>query len=230
MSHYSVGIIVPKNIKEEHLEAYIDKALEPFDENLEVEPYIALTKFELMKRYQDYIKNADKENALSFDEFSDDYCGYGNDEEGNALSTYNPNSKWDWYVIGGRWDGLIKTRESQEVNHAKIKDIVFKKEFDELELQSTKKKYNKLITDGEFYKPEYYQRRFPTLESYLESFNFSTYAVLDKDGKWLESGKMGWFGISSATPEEQIGFAESYMDIINSQDEDDWLVIVDCHI
>jgi hypothetical protein len=22
-------------------------------------------------------------------------------------TTYNPNSKWDWYVIGGRWDGLI---------------------------------------------------------------------------------------------------------------------------
>lgn len=230
MSHYSVGIIVPKNIKEEHLEAYIDKTLEPFNENLEVEPYIALTKFELMKRYQDYIKNADEKNALSFDEFSDDYCGHGNDEEGNALSTYNPNSKWDWYVIGGRWDGSIRTKESQKVNYAKIKDIVFKNQFDELELQRIKKKYNKLITDGELYKPEYYQRRFPTLESYLESFNFSTYAVLDKDGKWLESGKMGWFGISSATLEEQTCFSESYMDIINSQDEDDWLVIVDCHI
>ena len=23
------------------------------------------------------------------------------------LYTYNPNSKWDWYVIGGRWNGFL---------------------------------------------------------------------------------------------------------------------------
>lgn len=30
-------------------------------------------------------------------------------------STYNPMSKWDWYVVGGRWDGVIQNlpRESE---------------------------------------------------------------------------------------------------------------------
>ncbi len=24
-----------------------------------------------------------------------------------AISTFNPNAKWDWYEIGGRWDGHL---------------------------------------------------------------------------------------------------------------------------
>ncbi|MFZ5645972.1 MAG: hypothetical protein ACOY46_20650 [Bacillota bacterium] len=27
---------------------------------------------------------------------------------GIVKTTHNPNSKWDWWVIGGRWDGIIK--------------------------------------------------------------------------------------------------------------------------
>jgi len=26
---------------------------------------------------------------------------------GSYETTYNPNSKWDWYQVGGRWDGMI---------------------------------------------------------------------------------------------------------------------------
>lgn len=37
------------------------------------------------------------EHAVSFE---DDL-----DEQGNAYSTYNPDSIWDWWVVGGRWDG-----------------------------------------------------------------------------------------------------------------------------
>lgn len=29
------------------------------------------------------------------------------DEDGNLLSTCNPNSKWDWYEVGGRWHGML---------------------------------------------------------------------------------------------------------------------------
>jgi len=38
------------------------------------------------------------------------------DEEGNLLSTYNPNSKWDWYEVGGRWSGSIVTNDGDEVD------------------------------------------------------------------------------------------------------------------
>ena len=34
-------------------------------------------------------------------------------DKGEPISTYNPNSKWDWYVIGGRWDGWINNRDTR---------------------------------------------------------------------------------------------------------------------
>jgi hypothetical protein len=34
------------------------------------------------------------------------------DDQGRPISTYNPESKWDWYVIGGRWDGWINDKET----------------------------------------------------------------------------------------------------------------------
>lgn len=33
------------------------------------------------------------------------------DKNGNILSTYNPNSQWDWYSIGGRWNGFLPLKK-----------------------------------------------------------------------------------------------------------------------
>lgn len=45
--------------------------------------------------YQDAIKYTEKE----------DIC-----KDGSVRSTYNPDSKWDWYQVGGRWAGLLTVR------------------------------------------------------------------------------------------------------------------------
>jgi len=46
-----------------------------------------------------------KENDLRYD-----------DEEKRAytVSTYNPNSKWDWYQVGGRWTGYFKVKRGAD--------------------------------------------------------------------------------------------------------------------
>lgn len=31
---------------------------------------------------------------------------------GKITTTYNPNSKWDWWVVGGRWDGWLTGMEN----------------------------------------------------------------------------------------------------------------------
>ena len=46
--------------------------------------------------YQDAIKDTDKENIC---------------KDGSVRSTYNPDSKWDWYEVGGRWAGLLTVKE-----------------------------------------------------------------------------------------------------------------------
>lgn len=232
MSHYTVGVVIPKEVKEEKLTGAVIGALQPFDENLAVEKYIAYTKEELDKMYESYIERMEEkgEEVETYEEYVGDFCGCGLDGEGNALSTYNRDAKWDWYVIGGRWDGLIETKDGENVNYARIKDIVFKKEFTDEELSKAKEKYSTLTTKGDFFKPEYYQRKYPTLESYLDSHNFSTYALLDRNGEWFEPGEMGWFGVSSAEPEEEQKFQSQYMQLIKECDPEDWLVVVDCHI
>lgn len=38
---------------------------------------------------------------------------------------WNPNSKWDWYVLGGRWDGFLLDTSGNRVNTGKKKDMDF---------------------------------------------------------------------------------------------------------
>lgn len=252
MSHYTVGVILPKEVLEEDLNEYLSKALAPFDEHIEVEPYIRYTKEELLVQYENYKKRELKRHqdknfnetfsmikgdmeipdleVRSFEDFVTIYMGYDIDKDFNALSTYNPNSKWDSYKIGGRWYSSVKLKDGSYCDYARIKDIVFEEEFSEEELIAMKESYKIAITEGDFFVPEYNKKRYPTFEIYLKNRNFTTYALLDEKGNWLEPGQMGSFGISASTYGEEIEFTDKYLDIIKSHNEDNWFVLVDCHI
>jgi hypothetical protein len=47
------------------------------------------------------------------------------DEDGVwcEYSTYNPDSKWDWYSVGGRWDNEIKTKSGEYTNECLLEEI-----------------------------------------------------------------------------------------------------------
>lgn len=38
-------------------------------------------------------------------------------------STYNPDSKWDWYTEGGRWDGCLKNKDGEHVNECLLSQL-----------------------------------------------------------------------------------------------------------
>lgn len=135
---------------------YWESNLDAYDEGLEVEEYIVYTRDEAIdivkqnhvKAYEsaiEYLRKSDvtesnKEYYQSiidkglFISYEDAWkkvldWGYKLDEEENLLSTYNPDSKWDWYSIGGRWSGFLCTKEKDDegnpirVNQAQFKDI-----------------------------------------------------------------------------------------------------------
>lgn len=56
-----------------------------------------------------------------------------------------------------------------------------------------------------------------------------TYARLDVNG-WTEPGKMGWWGMSSATAGTKADYAKAFREWLTSGDQRDWIVVVDCHI
>lgn len=112
--------------------------LEQYYEGLEVEAYVAYTKDEAIdevKRnhassYEQAVIQLNKSditesNRKYFNSIVDkglfmsyedawkevQYWGYQIDENENLLSTYNPDSRWDWYSIGGRWHSYLHLKE-----------------------------------------------------------------------------------------------------------------------
>ena len=63
----------------------------------------------------------------SDDECYEDVKQYFNDdmidENGNLLSTYNPDSKWDWYEVGGRWNNVLTTQNGTKTNEDLVSEI-----------------------------------------------------------------------------------------------------------
>jgi hypothetical protein len=82
------------------------------------------------------------------------------------------------------------------------------------------------------YKPEYYLERYYTREEYIRRQTlFGTYAVVTEDGEWHEPGKMGWWGISTATPGGEEDWNLNYFDrFLKGLNPDTLLTVVDCHI
>ena len=128
--------------------------LDRYDENMEVEPYIRYTKdeaidevkrrhaqsyenaLEALKKkdldsesYEYFQKIIDKGLFISYEDAWEEAkkWGYEIDSDENLLSTYNPDSKWDWYSVGGRWDGFLHYKDVdpgfEETNEAYIHEL-----------------------------------------------------------------------------------------------------------
>jgi len=76
-----------------------------------------------------------------------------------------------------------------------------------------------------------------TLEEYLDRkgateidmYPICTYAFVNAAGEWNASGDMGWFGLSSNDKPERTWLDETRC-LVEKIREDDFMVIVDCHI
>ena len=133
MTHFTVGIIVPGD-RQPHLQGFIDQQMAPYCEHIEVEPYVCysiaqakdeierdIRRLERIVERQDPDYNLEKCREIAArlrgttpeDKYREYVAHHENfNDQGEPLSTYNPDSKWDWYVIGGRWDGWINGKET----------------------------------------------------------------------------------------------------------------------
>lgn len=234
MSHYTVAVI-------HHPEQDIDELLAPFDENIKVPKYISYTKQQAVAHVRKYWKDVeDLSDEECYVKMAADYEDDMKDAEGNLYSTYNPQSKWDWYQEGGRWSGLLKDkRTGEECDEGRIGDLDFCIDEDEYkrairfwEVAIDHKPANDDEEFHTFFKEEYYRERYGTKENYARRCaSFTTYAVLTPDGVWHAPGEMGWFGCSSESDDESRDWDDHYIErFIESADPNDILTIVDCHI
>lgn len=98
----------------------IADALAPFDGNLEVDPYREYEEGEPGEQW--FIDESDGEN-LTWPQIAGIWnAKYGDeremllDEDGRAytMSTANPNAKWDWWKVGGRWPALMRVASAHD--------------------------------------------------------------------------------------------------------------------
>lgn len=55
-----------------------------------------------------------KELYPTFEQYLSEYSGYRFNEKKQAYGYWhNPNAKWDWYQVGGRWTGYFKLKEGK---------------------------------------------------------------------------------------------------------------------
>lgn len=53
------------------------------------------------------------EKYKTFEDFLENWCGYSKDKKTNKYGYWeNPNAKWDWCELGGRWTGFFKLKEN----------------------------------------------------------------------------------------------------------------------
>lgn len=244
MSHYCVGVVV-NDISE------VDDILAPYDENMEVEPYVYRTKAQIIAdgkaRKEKYAKADNIDDYMrkylgattdgEFYKLETAYLDDGDfDKDGNELSTYNPKSKWDWYSIGGRFkdDKSIRIKDFKMYDDLDDNTIaLYKRAWDSFEGNSelSEEDSDALFNGFRLYNDTYYLERYGTCENYIKAMSSNIpYAFVDANG-WYEKGQMGWWGMDNATQEsieDYTEFAEKYFTAEENQNK--YIVWVDCHI
>lgn len=220
MSHFNIGVLLDKN--EQNIEEALDKILGPYCELTNQEKFINCHE-EVKQTY-----NKKKHLYDNEEDFLDAY-GYEKNSAGEYGYYINPNAKWDWFRIGGRWENLLITKDGKRCSYAKIKDI----DWDFMENQGIKKAkeiwrnrgdndilylFNGISDDD-------------TEESYIDRYSkFDLFAFVTIDGKWHSKHTMGGFCLKKPSPENDDYEDNIFNSFIKTANEDDILVIVDCHI
>lgn len=173
MSHFPVSVI-------HRADQDVEALLAPYDENIEVEPYIEYTREQAIEHARKYraerLKDASDEEC--WNDMAEDYEPDRVDADGNLWSTYNPKPKWDWWSFGGRWSGELITKSGEYTDECLVK---------ELDVTLNKVDYknalrfwdihvdHKPMNDDEKedvcfipYKPEYYIERYGDRETYAK--------------------------------------------------------------
>lgn len=203
-----------------------------------------------------YLKRKLKEyKAMTAEEFIKDCHGYEWDEDHQGFGyMHNPNSKWDWYQMGGRWTGYFKPKKGAKsgvlgdrgafgtppedpsyVDQIRFDEIDFEGMAEDELVRAKKlwKEYKAKVKSGDknvgfLYGIEKGMTRKAYIEKRMANGGWQPFAFIDKDGEWHEVGSMGWWGIVS--DEDRAGHENNFAEFVKTLEPDDILTIWDCHI
>lgn len=146
ITHYTVWVIAED-------EDMVAKVLAPYDENIEVPRYVRMNlevsekkRLHEIEHIKEILASGDAETYnipycktelerltnIKPEDYLAEKLKHYEDEDLNAdktegYSTYNPNSKWDWYSIGGRWEDGLVDKQGNKCNVCLLSELNFKK-------------------------------------------------------------------------------------------------------
>lgn len=239
MSHFTVAVLVPQDKVPEpghpdfasQVITAACEMLEPFNEDIEVEPYQRpcncaeyavsresrkLTEQETgftveIMRAAWWAKTDEEREQLEWEDFIKPYTSvlerYREDLSQSAKpeadcsdchgtgfygSTYNKLSKWDWYSVGGRWDGRYEEEKIPTI----IPNVAFARD-----LHSAAYAPFALLTPREPHQKQAYDN-------------------------WSEKGEMGWFAMVANENDNWPAIVSELLDKYSAC----FAVLMDCHI
>ena len=124
---------------------------------------------------------------------------------GSHMTESNPEGRWDWCVIGGRWDGWIFGPEREKASRDDKGGFNFADE------HHTPENNTRLVHD------------IP-----IDEIHYCPFAVITPDGQWHHEGRMGWWGIVT----DEVDPSEWHEEVkrLLAQYPNHLAVAVDCHV
>jgi hypothetical protein len=165
---------------------------------------------------------------------------YNSDLEGNLVESINPDGRWDWWVIGGRFTKrLLMTKESSvEAGWTHLDDEKYDSKYDgrgyfgvdacrirHLELEPTsfyfidkdREEMKRQFESSDSYAHKHYGGDF---EKYVETEKYAfAHAIIDVDRNWIDSEDFA----------NRFEANDALRAVIENADKDSWIVVVDCH-
>lgn len=191
-----------------------------------------------------YMENCCAEPPIDYMEFyEDDECDV-DERTGRRGYWQNPNARWDWFVIGGRFSGRLRAPRGERGPHSPVVegryDVAEMRDVDTsrnwTEYRAARRLFERLMA-GEideidrWYSRDGALRRFGDAETYARYVSdFWFRAVVTPDGGWHEVGRMGWWGISSEGKAELREWLERFRERFVEPYLDCTATVVDCHI
>lgn len=255
MSHFTTMVITHKGEDPEELlapfveEVESDSRYAEFDVEVKKEDFATKAK-EIVAGLKKDDESLPKYKKLleeeKYTEIFEDWFG-GAQHHGNWGYWCNPNAKWDWYVLGGRWTGYLKPikgatgelGESGVFDNKPNKGYFDQMLFKDIDWQGMIKdslvKAEKWWKEAEKLNESDKSIRFDigkdvSHDQYINRFkNVAPHAIITADGEWHESGRMGWWGMVSDKKDED-KWAEEVAQVLKECKPDDTISIYDLHI
>lgn len=251
MSHFTVGVIVPADVKGD-LESVIDDLLAPFWEGLDV-PQHSKPCYCVSRDAEQYGSTMANKLVGSWEERKKMFWALPEiitlEAEKNSIVGDRANLNWDEYhriddLIDQRWTDFIaafsqqwdETKHDYTVNHPQYGQP--RSDCDTcagsgtyLSTYNPQSKWDWYSIGGRWNDDLIDGNRAPVAEliSRAEQDDVYTfYALVTPEGEWIERGQMGWWGMSSNDKAQDVWQTESLTIYRKFADHD--IVLLDCHI